>query len=275
VASPALASPLPTDKHFYDDQTQLYALAFSYRDVDAEVTQLAAWAKTFGHGDPESVLELAAGPADHAIEFARRGVAAVALDLSQSMCDHAQASAAAAGLTLEVVCANMINFELARPVGLAFTLINSLAHVHTLDDLIAHFAAVNRALVPGGIYIIELGHPRDFLGRGARTTGVSQAWTVERDGVSLTTRWGLPDDRYDPLTQLFHASVELSLTRDGETRVLNTTVVMRDWTLDEIRAASRLAGGELMPVATFGDFEGGPLAGDDAWRAIFVFQRTT
>ena len=47
---------------------------------------------------------------------------------------------------------------------------------------------------------------------------------------------------------------------------------MRDWTLDELRAAARLAG-NLEAVASFGDFEGGPLTGADAWRAILLFRR--
>jgi SAM-dependent methyltransferase len=263
------------DERLYEDQAHLYALAFSYRDVSAEVSQLAAWARDLGLGEPKSVLELAAGPADHAQEFARRGASAVALDLSATMCSHAQANASEAGVTVDVVCANMIEFDLPRmaaPVELAFTLINSLAHIHTLDDLVTHFGAVHRAIVPGGLYVIELEHPRDFLGRGGRPTGVSQPWKVERDGVTLTTRWGLADDEYDAVAQLFHASVEFTLTQRGETQVVNTTIVMRDWTLDEVRAASRLAGGGLVPVACFGDFEGGPIDAESAWRAILVFR---
>lgn len=90
--------------------------------------------------------------------------------------------------------------------------------------------------------------------------------------MTLTTRWGLADDPYDPVRQLFSASVEFQVARDQAREVVQATVVMRDWTLDEIRAASRLAGG-LTEVACFGDFEGGPVDGPDAWRAIFVFRR--
>ncbi|MCB9706786.1 MAG: class I SAM-dependent methyltransferase [Myxococcales bacterium] len=261
-----------TEQRIYSDQAELYALAFAYRDVDDEVSRLVGWARDFAGAEPQAALELAAGPADHALEFARRGARALALDLSPTMCRRAQESAAAAGVSVEVLCANMVDFRLARPVDLAFTLINSLAHLHTLDELISHFAAVREALAPGGLYVVELAHPGDFLGRGPRSTGVSQPWQVERDGVTLTTRWGLADDPYDPVRQLFSASVEFQVARDQAREVVHATVVMRDWTLDEIRAASRLAGG-LTEVACFGDFEGGPVDGPDAWRAIFVFRR--
>ena len=53
---------------------------------------------------PRSAIELAAGPADHAVEFARRGVRALALDLSPTMCRRAQEGAAAAGVSVELLC---------------------------------------------------------------------------------------------------------------------------------------------------------------------------
>ncbi|MGH3380572.1 MAG: class I SAM-dependent methyltransferase, partial [Actinoallomurus sp.] len=63
------------------DHPQAYELACSFRDVSAEVDVLRRWADGARH-----VLELAAGPAEHARWFARRGVAATALDLSPAMC---------------------------------------------------------------------------------------------------------------------------------------------------------------------------------------------
>src|SRR5580704_11901118 len=58
------------------DQPELYELACAYRDVPAEVTALQAWCATHFSGSAgaaRSVLELAAGPAEHARELARRG----------------------------------------------------------------------------------------------------------------------------------------------------------------------------------------------------------
>src|SRR6516225_5648786 len=72
----------------YDDP-ELYQLACAYRDIPAEVDALLAWAgrhlREPGAG-PGSALELAAGPADHARELARRGLLATALDISPAMC---------------------------------------------------------------------------------------------------------------------------------------------------------------------------------------------
>src|SRR5258705_163289 len=67
------------------DAVDAYEVAFSYRDVGAEVDQLSAWCSRHSSGAPRAVLELAAGPAAHAVEFARRGTAATASGLTSAM----------------------------------------------------------------------------------------------------------------------------------------------------------------------------------------------
>ena len=80
-----------------------------------------------------SVLELAAGPAEHARELARRGLRATALDWSAAMCAYAARQAAAAGVTLGVVEADMRDFAIEGPDGApalfdaAVTMLNSVA----------------------------------------------------------------------------------------------------------------------------------------------------
>ena len=64
-----------------------------------------------------SVLELAAGPAEHARELARRGLRATALDWSAAMCGYAAGQAKAAGVPLDVVEADMRDFRVAAPTA--------------------------------------------------------------------------------------------------------------------------------------------------------------
>src|SRR5512146_1599710 len=71
------------------DEPELYQLACAYRDVPAEVTALLAWCARHcalpGGRAAGSVLELAAGPAEHSRELAGRGLRATALDRSPAM----------------------------------------------------------------------------------------------------------------------------------------------------------------------------------------------
>ncbi|MDO9355748.1 MAG: class I SAM-dependent methyltransferase, partial [Solirubrobacteraceae bacterium] len=65
-----------------------YDIAFAFRDIAVECDTLEAIALRHLGRPVASVLELAAGPARHAREFARRGVSATALDNSAAMCAY-------------------------------------------------------------------------------------------------------------------------------------------------------------------------------------------
>ena len=115
-----------------------YELAFSYRNVQQEVDALIDWATAcLGHA-PWTALELAAGPADHALEMARRSIEVTALDLSSAMCSRASERATEAGVPLRVVEGDMRSFALGRQFEMAVVLIDSTAHLLTLDDFVAN-----------------------------------------------------------------------------------------------------------------------------------------
>jgi hypothetical protein len=188
------------------------------------------------------------------------------------MCRWAADRAVQAGLPLEVVQADMRDFTLpSGTVDLAMTMLNSACHLFTLDDMIAHLGAVARALVPGGLYIIELAHPADYLGEFART---SSEWTIEQDGLTADVRWGGPPDIIDPVTQVTREQVHITARyANGTTRTVTDMVPNRFWTATEITAAIRLAGGFTV-AATYGDFDAAtPVDAPEAWRLILVLRR--
>jgi SAM-dependent methyltransferase len=266
------------------DEPELYELACAYRDVPAEITAVAAWCAAHHKGPVGSVLELAAGPAEHAREFARRGLRATALDRSPAMCAYAAARAKADGLDLAVVEADMRDFAVAAPDGepaafdLAITMLNSACHLFTLDDLVRHLAAVRAQLAAGGLYIVELAHPADFFAPVPRT---SSEWTVDAPGVQAKVRWGGRGDRIDPLTQVTQEHMTITATAaDGTIRTVSDVVPNRFWTLTEFTAAIALANARLVDsafelVATYGDFdETTALDAPTAWRMILVLRGT-
>jgi SAM-dependent methyltransferase len=285
------------------DEPELYQLACAYRDVPAEASALLAWCAAHfrgsdgaagsgtadGPGGVRSVLELAAGPAEHARELARHGLRAAALDQSPAMCAYAAAQAKAGGVDLDVIEADMRDFRLteadgtARRFGLAITMLNSACHLFTLDDLVPHLTAVAAHLVPGGLYIVELAHPADFFAPVQRT---SSEWTVDAGGMHAQVQWGGRHDRIDPLTQLTAEHMTITATApDGTVRTVSDVVPNRFWTLTEFTAAVRLAsataagpagpaGPALTLAATYGDFDlTTPLDAPSAWRMILILRR--
>ena len=253
------------------DEPELYQLACAYREVPAEVTALLSWCGKHRQGDVHSVLELAAGPPEHAIELARRGLRATALDRSAAMCGYAAARAKAAGLDLGVVEADMRDFSLPDRFDLAIIMLNSLCHLYTLDDLLAHLAAVAAHVNPGGLYIVELAHPADYFAPVPRT---SSQWTIEEDGVRAEVRWGGPEDRIDPVTQITREHMSITAHgADGTVRTASDVVPNRFWTATELTAALRLTP-EFTAAATYGDFDDSTRLDDPtAWRMIQIFRR--
>ncbi|MFF4236629.1 class I SAM-dependent methyltransferase [Actinomadura geliboluensis] len=255
----------------YDDPWA-YELACSFRDVAAEADVLLGWCAGLG-ARPATVLELAAGPAEHAREFARRGLAATALDLNPAMCAYAAREAERAGVELEVVQDDMTRFDLGRGFDLVVTMLDSTSHLMTLDAFVAHLRRAAAHLSPGGLYVVEMSHPRDRLGD---EPSVSTGWTVERGGVRASVRWGEPGDRLDPVTQIADDHVTMTITDGDGTRVIRDVVPYRFWTATELDAAIRLAGG-LDTVARYGDFGAGEdavaLTDPEAWRMITILRR--
>ena len=256
------------------DEPEFYEAACAYRDVPAEVDALLRWSGRHHAPDsglPRSVLELAAGPAEHARNLARRGLEATALDLSPAMCARAREQAEAAGTRLTVVQADMRDFSLPVGFDLAVTMLNSLCHLISLDDLLSHLAAVGRHLDRGGLYIIELAHPADFFAAERRT---SSEWSTEVGGGTVSVRWGA-QDQIDPVTQITREHVSVTYhKRGGPVRTVTDVVPNRFWTATEMTAAVRLAGG-FDVVARYGDFDSDlPVDAADAWRMILVLRRT-
>ena len=251
------------------DEPEFYEAACAYRDVPAEVDALLRWSGKHG-ASPRSVLELAAGPAEHARDLVRRGLEATALDISAAMCARARDLAEMAGTRLTVVQADMRDFSLPLRFDLAITMLNSLCHLMSLDDMLRHLTSVARHLDPGGLYIAELAHPADFFAAERRT---SSEWSSEVDGGMVSVRWGA-QDRIDPVTQITREHVSVTYhKRGGPVRTVTDVVPNRFWTATELTAAIRLADGFAV-AASYGDFDTDlPVDAPDAWRMILVLRR--
>jgi SAM-dependent methyltransferase len=256
------------------DEPELYEAACAYRDVPVEVDALVRWSAQYrdpAAGPLRSVLELAAGPAEHARELARRGLDVTTLDLSAAMCERAGDLAAAAGIPLTVLQGDMREFRLGRQFDLAITMLNSLCHLLTLDDLLRHLTSVAAHLAPGRLYIIELAHPADFFAAERRT---STEWTSAVAGGTVRVRWGGGTDEIDPVTQITREHVSVTYHPPaGPVRTVTDVVPNRFWTATELIAAIRLAGGFAV-AAIHGDFDDGTAVdAADAWRMILILRR--
>jgi SAM-dependent methyltransferase len=252
---------------------EAYELAFSYRDIPREVDTLTTWCLRHAGQRPTRVLELAAGPADHALEFARRGAAVTALDLEPSMCERARQRAEAEDLKLRVACADMTAYELDERHDLAIMMIDSVAHLLDLDALVSNLCATARHLDPGGLYVLEACHPADFL---MPTPKAQLEWEMADGDRTVKLRWGGPGDAFDPISQVSMARVRMEYAQaGGDAAVAEQILPQRCWTATELEAAVRLCGGFEL-VARYGSVEP-DIAFDDtegSWRMVCILRRT-
>src|ERR1700749_547632 len=121
----------------------------------------------------------------------------------------------------------MRDFSLPGPFDLAITMLNSLCHLLTLDDMLRHLTAVGRHLDRDGLNIMELAHPADFLGAERRT---SSEGTSETGNGTVSVRWGA-QDQIDPVTQIPREHVRVTYhKRGGGVRSVPDVVPNRFWT---------------------------------------------
>jgi SAM-dependent methyltransferase len=109
-----------------------------------------------------SVCDLACGPAATAIELARLGFDASAVDLSPAMCRLARANIRRARLSIPVLQADMRAFRLPRRVDLVVCEYDAVNHVPRKSDLSRVARSVARALNPGGWFYFDVNNRPGF-----------------------------------------------------------------------------------------------------------------
>lgn len=132
----------------------------------------------------ESACDLACGTGETALEFARRGIDTIAVDLSPTMCRLASEKALRERLPVQVIQADMRTFHLERQVDLVSCECDALNHVRRRSDLAKVARAVHRALRAGGYFLFDVNNARGF-----RRYWTGNVW-VEKPGVVLSMRNG-------------------------------------------------------------------------------------
>lgn len=161
---------------------QYYEIAYSYRNIPAEVEVMQEAIRKYSKIPVQAVLELACGNSPHMVEFVRRGYRYFGLDLSPTMLEFAQSKAEANQIEAQFYLANFIDFRLEAPVDFIYIMLGSL-YVNNTDELISHFANVHRALKPGGLYFL------DWCIDFSPLDNSQDSWVMRRDGITVTTRY--------------------------------------------------------------------------------------
>ncbi len=250
---------------------KIYDIGFDFRDIVAECDFLENVFQNVLGRSVHSVLEIAAGPARHMLEFSHRGVKSTALDLSPEMVEYGKKLASESGTFFRYECADMKSFFLEDKFELAVILMDSTAYLLDNEAVLAHLESVANHLADNGLYILEMTHPRDSFGVGKST--VSE-WTSERDGIEVKIKWGREDDLFDPISQITLVNVEVEQIFGEETEKFFYCAEQRCFTANEFKALVQ-ASGLFKWIKTFGALDTSiPFDNhESSWRMVPVLQK--
>lgn len=169
------------------DHPEYYEIAFSFRDISAEVDLFEECFKRFSRIPVRSVLELGCGNSPHMEELVKRGYQYNGLDLSKPMLGYSREKALRIGAEVNLVHADMNDFSLETMVDFVYVLLGSL-HVKNTPELIAHFDSVAGVLRKGGLYLLDWFIQFDPPGGSDDPSAGSEgaySWEMERDGIKV------------------------------------------------------------------------------------------
>jgi SAM-dependent methyltransferase len=249
---------------------KLYDVAFSYRDIPAEIHVITEWYLAVTQGKPLSnVLDLASGPANHAIEYMRRGVKATALDSSSEMIQYAVQKARQERLALRTESQDFIDFVLPERFDLALLMLDSACHILSARDMVKHLHSVARHLNPGGLYIMELAKP---ILKGHKPS-VSDNWCVSDQDTEVEVQWGSENDSYDPKKGIAATTVTMKGRVDGKAVAVSETLQTKVWTQYAIEKAITTCGAFGIARRHGAFISGCSNADSTAWRLIYVLKK--
>ncbi|MBW6515632.1 MAG: class I SAM-dependent methyltransferase [Candidatus Cloacimonetes bacterium] len=259
-----------THNDFYK-LAEIYDIAFDFRDIKAECDFLENVFQQVNGRKPKSVLELAAGPDRHMLEFSHRGLKEAAIDLSPEMVEYGKQLSLQTGIYLRYECANMEKFTLGEKYDLAVILMDSTAYLLDNEAVLNHLASVADHLTEDGLYILEMTHPRDCFGIGRSTVA---EWTSERKGIQVHIKWGKENDFFDPIDQITQVNVEIEIVSEDKSKKLVYCAKQRCFTANEMQALVK-ASGSFQWIETYGSLDiKVPFNNDEsAWRMVPVLKK--
>lgn len=250
----------------------LYDLAFSYRDFEAETAFLRTQYELRRGRPPASFLELAAGPARHALELSRQGLAATGLDLMPEMAARGFALAAERNLPLSYVTADMTDFTLPEPVDLAACLLISATYLTTEAAFLAHLRCVREALTPGGMYILELPLHLEDMVRPELQHQPQREWTVTDANGTLSAVWREAPRVPGEATHTATATLRYQPATPGPELAIEEHAVQREYRASEVVHLAMLS--QFQVVGIWGDWDSRvELSSPEAWRLLVALER--
>jgi SAM-dependent methyltransferase len=187
-------SPWHEDPQFWTELREGIFDEQLWVNAGKEVDQLLALA---GFSEGARVLDIPCGPGRHLIPLAQRGLQPCGVELNQAYLAEARSRAAAAGVSLELMQADMRQF--VRPAGfeLAICMYTSFGYSSEPKDDATMLHNLCHSLRPGGKLVLELVTKETAVAAGPHAYTIGNGRRIEEhaqlleDGAIIQRRWQL------------------------------------------------------------------------------------
>lgn len=212
-----------------------YEIAFNvFRKKECDFIE--ACFKKHAAGPVRRVLDIACGTGPHLLRLAKRGYEMTGLDLSRENLAYVRERAEKSGLKVELVQADMIDFELALPFDAAICLQDSQGHLLTNEMILSHFRSVARALRPGGLYVFDRMVPNNWA-----HPATQWSWTRRQGRTTVRTTFRTMLD-IDEVSQVCREEISLEVFEGKSRNIIRQRYPTRVVFPQELRALIQLNG---------------------------------
>lgn len=250
---------------------EVYDLAFSYRDYGNEVDHMEYnWQKA-SETDCQRILDIACGTGRHLEQFNLRGYECAGIDLNSEMVAFCRKKFADIKPPVTFYEADMRKFELEERFGLAINMLTSANLIVKNQEMVSHLRSVAKVLEPGGIYILEMFHPREH---GYNAMIPARSWEVIKDDCTVQADIMHRREEFNPLDQKQSTTLKVTVITDGDEQVYRLDQEHRVYLYLEFLSLVDNAGG-FEPVVCYGTFNSSVVMDNSrrSWRMIHVLRR--
>jgi ubiquinone/menaquinone biosynthesis C-methylase UbiE len=140
---------------------------------------------------PGRLIDLGCGTGRLALRFAARGYSCLGVDLSEPMLAVVREKAAAAGLAIDTLNANLVELEPVPTASFDYgaCLFSTLGMIRGAENRSRFLGHVRRILKPGGVFVVHAHNARYRFGRGLGKRGPEKGdrtMPQHRGGAELT-----------------------------------------------------------------------------------------
>jgi len=206
------------------DNPKYYEIAFSFRDIPAEVDFLEKLIAQYSRIKVKNFFELASGNSPHIEELCKRGYHYMGLELNDQMISYVRAKIKKLDLFAELVKGDMTKFSLPMLADCAMVFLGSF-YIKNDRKLKQHLDSVAANLQSGGLYILE--STVSFFPKDQH----KQSWEMKEGLIKIVTT-------YDPVwidkdEKLMAGKITLDIEDNGVKKKIEHSEVRKIYTADE------------------------------------------